>query len=334
MLTLNHPSRIICFVRLLDHHSFACLTLLLLVMPETVGTSAAETTPVPGETQLGEPKLTESSGLVASAVGPDRFWSHNDSGGRPQLFAFDARSGRKTGECRLQGASAIDWEDMAGYREGNIARLLVADCGDNDSRRKSISLYLFDEPDPDQIVNVEAFRRIVVRYPDGPRDCEAVAVDTERGEIVMIEKAWTPLAGIYVIPLPPRDPETEARPGEQANQIQIEAKRVGTVNIPLITGMDIEAASGDFWVVQYFQAFHYRCDRRDEPVATQLMRVAEGFDVPRWRQIEAIAVEDPERIWVTTEGSPARMGRLRLDRSDPAEPSGDESDASARDRAK
>ena len=270
---------------------------------------------VPEEVVLEEPLLVESSGLAFSGIRGARVWSHNDSGGRPRLFAFDSRSGRKTGACRLRAATAVDWEDIAAYQEGEIPRLLAADCGDNHSRRDSISLYLFDEPDPDQVVDIETYRRVVVRYPDGPRDCEAVAVDVRRSQIILVEKAWIPLAGIYVIPLPPRDQMAEADPELAANRLQVIATRVGTITVPLLTGMDIEPTSGDLWLVQYFQAFHYPCEERDESVATQLTRVARPFDVPRWRQIEAIAVEAPNRIWVTTEGSPARMGRLRVEAS-------------------
>lgn len=287
-----------------------------------------------GKVVLDEPALDESSGLAASGIRPNRFWSHNDSGDVPRLFAFDARTGRKTAEWRLRRAEAVDWEDMASYREGDIARILVADCGDNNAKRSSIRLYLFDEPDPDRagerdhpdehdrtrdadrpeasnrVGEIGRYRRIDVVYPDGPRDCEAVAVDTTREVIVLIEKAWGPLAGIYTLPLPERDPISETRPGEETSRIRLRATRVGTVTIPLVTAMDLEPGSGEIWVTNYFQAFRFGCEQRDEAVAKQLSRVARGYDLPRWRQIEAVAVEGPERVWVTTEGIPARLGRI------------------------
>src|SRR5205085_4228948 len=61
---------------------------------------------------LEDRAITESSGIVASRRNPDIFWTHNDSGDGPLLYAFD-RKGRSRGRWRVTDAQAIDWEDIA-----------------------------------------------------------------------------------------------------------------------------------------------------------------------------------------------------------------------------
>lgn len=266
---------------------------------------------------LDEPRLTESSGLAFSGVRAGHVWTHNDSGGRPRLFAFDAATGRKTGECRLLGAEAVDWEDMAAFRQDDIPRLIVADVGDNRSRRDSVVLYLLDEPDPAETQGVASWDRLVVRYPDGPRDCEAVAVDPARGVIVMLEKSWTPVAGIYTLPLPDRDAAADSARTPAARTRELTARRIGQLYLPLITAADFDSVSGDVWVSGYFQAFRYVCENRDESLRSQFGRLPRVCALPRWRQIEAIAVQAAGRVWVTTEGAPAKLGRLTCDPGEP-----------------
>ena len=88
--------------------------------------------------RLSESSVTESSGLAASWRTVNHFWTHNDSGGQPRLFAFDSQ-GQATGKVELQGVKASHWEDMASYVDNGIPRLLVADCGDNQRRLNTIT---------------------------------------------------------------------------------------------------------------------------------------------------------------------------------------------------
>jgi hypothetical protein len=263
--------------------------------------------------RLAEPALVESSGLAASRRRPARFWSHNDSGGEPRLYAFDA-AGNRTGQVRLPSVTAHDWEDMACFVQDGVPRLLVADCGDNQARRDSIILYLFDEPDPDRDTVASSLQQVTVRYSDGPRDCEAVAVDPDRGQIILIAKSRLPLAGIYTVPLP--------TPNLRGGETTAVAHRRGTLPLPMISAIDRCGRTGDLWVVNYFQAFRFARADREEPIAAQLSRTPVSRDLPRLRQIEAAAVDPAGRLWVTTEGSPAIMAAVpeRPQRRDATEP--------------
>ena len=284
---------------------------------------------------LADPNLNESSGLATSHLKPDRLWTHNDSGGEASLFAFAATTGSKTGMCSLAGAVATDWEDMASFIDQGVPRLLVADCGDNQASRASIRLHLFDEPDPDATLRLSDYQTLQVRFSDGPRDCEAVAVDVQRRKIILIAKGRLPVAGIYVLDLPPRASEASQTgsnhdrlsavgrqtAGERTahEQISLEqtspdqvmiAQRVGTLPLPMITAMDIDGRTGDAVVVTYLGGFRFAQGQPRVSVREQFSSVAEAIELPRWKQIEAVAFDQRGNIWVTSEGSPAPLIRL------------------------
>src|SRR5215213_4949521 len=97
--------------------------------------------------KLEDGAIDESSGVAASRRNPGLFWTHNDSGDGPFLYAFD-RAGGKRGTWRVAGARAFDWEDMAagpGPQAGQ-AYLYVGDIGDNDRSRREIVVYRVTEP--------------------------------------------------------------------------------------------------------------------------------------------------------------------------------------------
>lgn len=280
--------------------------LMTVANPSSAATPDPETG-VKDVVKLDNPAVTESSGLACSWRSPGHFWTHNDSGGRARLYAFD-RTGKATGRVDLSGIKAIDWEDMASYKDAGVPRLLVADCGDNDRRRGSISFYLLDEPDPNQATSIgpERMEVFTVKYPDGSHDCEAVAVDPARRQIVLVAKRFLPSVGVYTVPLPPRVE------GKLSVRHEAIAKRIATLPIPMVTAMDIDQSNGDAWVAGYFQVFHYQCPDRKTGLASQFQSQPQMINLPRWRQIEAFAIDDAQDRWLTSEGSPMPLGRLEV----------------------
>ena len=254
---------------------------------------------------LATPEIAESSGLAASWREADHFWTHNDSGDQARLFAFNTK-GRLTRTVKFSTLQAKDWEDMASFVDGNVPRLLIADCGDNQRNRSSVTLYLMDEPAPDDkhSVDPQNLTTLSVVYPDGARDCEAVAVDPKRRKIVLVTKSFLPAVGVYTIPLPPRSE------GDQIVRQQVTAKRIATLAIPMVTAMDLNQRNGDLWVASYFQAFCFSCKDREQNFSDQFSALPKPIELPRWRQIEAFAVDPSEQLWLTSEGSPAPLGRI------------------------
>ncbi len=138
------------------------------------------------------PSLNESSGVAVSRRLEGVLWTHNDSGDRAYLYATNL-AGDDLGRYHVSGASSVDWEDISlGPCPEAEACLYIADTGDNRMRRSDHAVYILPEPDrtprPGQSPPeaLEA-RRLGVSYEGGPRDVEAIAVDSS-GAILLISK--------------------------------------------------------------------------------------------------------------------------------------------------
>ncbi len=138
--------------------------------------------------KLQQEKIDESSGLAASNRHPGLLWTHNDSGDKPRLFAFDMQ-GKHRGTSYLRGADARDWEDMGSFVVGENACLFVADVGGNiKPERENYVIYVAREPESPK-KDCPIIQRIQFVYDDGAvHDCEAVALDVDRREFLLFEK--------------------------------------------------------------------------------------------------------------------------------------------------
>ncbi|HSA51044.1 MAG TPA: hypothetical protein VLH10_13190 [Yinghuangia sp.] len=136
---------------------------------------------------IGDDRITESSGLAASSRHPGVYWTHNDSGGKPQLFAVGP-DGRVLATVTLAGVKAVDWEAMAaGPDEHGAPALFVGDIGDNDAKRKTVSIYRIPEPEVLRDATVTP-AHFPVAYEDGPRDAEALLVHPITGQVTIASK--------------------------------------------------------------------------------------------------------------------------------------------------
>lgn len=147
-------------------------------------------------------RLGEISGLAASPVQSNLLWAIDDSGNPARLYAL-TRRGQLRASYAVDGIAKTDWEDIAAFQLDGKSYLLVADTGDNGGIRKILSLHVFPEPaDADHDGHVSPAWSIRFRWPDGARDCEAVAIDAERGEILLISKKRQP-PQLFLLPLRP-----------------------------------------------------------------------------------------------------------------------------------
>lgn len=142
--------------------------------------------------RLRTPAASELSGLALSRTQPRVLWTHNDSGDAARLLAV-TRAGTLLADVTVTGAENVDWEDVA------IAgsTLFVADIGDNLARRPSVAVYRVAEPRVPATTTAPA-TRLSLRYPDGPRDAEALLADPSSGALVIVSKSFDGVAGIYV----------------------------------------------------------------------------------------------------------------------------------------
>lgn len=247
--------------------------------------------------ELANQQIAESSGLAASRRMEGVFWTHNDSGDTPRVFAFD-QAGKHLGTCRLRDAEAIDWEDMAAFDRGGKSWLLLADVGDNARRRASCTLYLCEEPSiASREVTATAIR---FRYPDGPHNCEAVGVDAQQGVILLAIKILDPQCAIFQLKLP-----------EQPTQDTLVAEPVGSVAVPVATGMAVSPDGRRLVILTYTDGFQFERDV-DESWKQAFARTAVRIPLPIRRQGEAICFgRDGFTLYLTSEKTPTPLWEIR-----------------------
>ena len=243
---------------------------------------------------LQDARVVESSGVAASGRSDGVFWTHNDSGDGPVLYAFD-REGRALGARQLEGAAARDWEDMASFALDGKDYLLCADVGDNPRHRDAYTLYVIEEPpmggEGAEVRTMRPAARLTFRYPDGPHNCEAVGVDPNARQILLVSKSRGSDGAVYALPL-------ALEPAEQT----VVAEKLGDLSLANVTAMDV-APDGSRAVVLTYRRVYEFFRRPGESWADAFARDPRAIAVLPLGQWEAVCyVRDGETVYLTREG--------------------------------
>ncbi|HUS25365.1 MAG TPA: hypothetical protein VM369_10480 [Candidatus Binatia bacterium] len=266
--------------------------------------AAASTTVCAQRGTFADPALDETSGLARSLREADLYWAHNDSGDGPVLYR-SGPGGESLGAVTVPAARAVDWEDIASFQDRGQPALLIADTGDNFALRNSVTLYAVR--DPGRGDDVALLWRLEFRWPDGPRDCEAVAVDASRGEILLLSKRDSP-PRLYRLPLPDRTP----RAVKVAEPLGVLPGIPGRL-LERPTAMDLSPDGRRLLVLTQRHLYLYRAQPGGwgESV-TQPPRVVE---LPLLAQAEGAAFDaSGRRVLVGSEGHPSRFVWVDLPR--------------------
>ena len=251
--------------------------------------------------KLANRAVSESSGIACSRRAKDVFWTHNDSGDRPRIYAFNTK-GEDLGTFTVAGARARDWEDMASFRLGKKCYLLLADVGDNGASRPSCTLYIVEEPilgkKPAKkgIGRATLVRTIEFKYDDGPRDCESVAVDPKTRIIFLVSKIKGLQCKVYALPIPKR-----------GNKETLVARTVATVIVPMATAMDLSPDGGRCVVLTYGPALEFT-RKPGQRWNKGFCEKPRQINMPSRRQGESICYgSDGKTLYLTSEGRPAPL---------------------------
>ncbi|MFC7301429.1 hypothetical protein [Cognatiluteimonas weifangensis] len=256
--------------------------------------------------------LQEVSGLAVSRRHPDTLWMLNDGGNPAQLYAV-SRRGSRLATLRIDGVDNTDWEDLAAFELDGRHYLLIADTGDNGGLRRTLQLHAIEEPATLADATLRPAWSIVFRWPDGARDCEAVAVDAAAGQILLLSKRRRP-PELFALPLRPRDPGLQvARAlGTLAGVPQADAEEV-RANPRLarirsqVTAADLAPDSHAMAVLTYRDVLVYP-RRNRESWAQALARPPQVHPLPWLPQAEALAWSaDSRALYATGELSPAPL---------------------------
>ena len=266
----------------------------------------------------GNKGINESSGVGVCSFVENSIWTHNDSGNSSHLFLLKT-NGKLLAKVKLNNAPNVDWESMCRFKVEGKSYLMVGDVGDNLARRKDCQLYLIEEPDLSKELASESEKprkkpintsvdatRFDFTYPDGARNCEAIAVDVLAKQIWLIEKIYldkrgkTP-PGIYVLPL---NLEPVDKP--------LVARRIGDFPPSNVTGMDFSPDGQRLIIRNYLNAHLY--SRVDETWTTVIKDTIPNVVVlPLQRQGEAVCfTDDSQSLILTSEKVRQPIWRVNL----------------------
>ena len=268
-------------------------------LPDTARYSVPKTT---GRIKSGE--VIESSGIAASRCQNDVFWTHNDSGNKAFIYAFN-RTGENLGTWRVPNAENRDWEDLATWKD-NSGRcfIFIGEIGDNDRIWPEHAVIRVSEPlaagsgaiimqsDSPATMPAETIRFV---YPDGDHDAETLMVHPKSGDIFVVTKNESGPAHVY------RVKNDFGGSGQQA-------VRVGEVSLPavpngLVTGGDISPDGQRVVVCDYRQAYEFELPELASNFDDIWKQKPHALDIGKRKTGEAICYSvDGTEIFATSEG--------------------------------
>ncbi|MBK8093662.1 MAG: hypothetical protein IPK32_17215 [Verrucomicrobiaceae bacterium] len=293
------------------------LRLLCLLLLSTPVIAEEGTTPSKSEriAILADTRIKESSGLARSLRHEGIFWTHNDSGGEPCLFAIDLQ-GRTRAKVRLREAVNFDWEDMtSGYDEAKRPTLFIGDIGDNLLIRRSIQIYHIPEPDispagqPVTETTVESHHWHAT-YPGGAQNAESLLFHPQTHRIHILTKSDDGKSTLYAFP--------EKIPTSQKEPIMLEkitdllfpgqphtGKRV--IDDRMCTAADFSPDSRHLIVSTYSSLYEWTLSPGKslaESLAEKPIRIVPDL----LRQLEAVCYDaDSRTLWLTSEHLPTPL---------------------------
>jgi hypothetical protein len=262
--------------------------------------------------------IDETSGLAASPTHRDTLWLLQDGGNGPLLHAI-TRRGSRLASVRVARVRNTDWEDLDAFTWDDRAWLLIADTGDNGGLRRTLQLHAV--PEPEAIVDGGTLHpawSIAFRWPDGPRDCEAVAVDPKANEVLLISKKRNP-AQLFAVPLRPTRSVVTARllgtlaPPTDATSTAGKGDARAALGRQ-VTAADLSPDGRTLAVLTYDRLLLY-ARAPGEPWSRAVSRPPRTQPLPWLHQAEGVAwMRDGKGLIATGEFSPAPLVWL------PAEP--------------
>jgi hypothetical protein len=260
---------------------------------------------------LEDRAIDESSGIVASRTTPGMYWTHNDSGDGPFIYALDDR-GHNRGVWRVSGAVAYDWEDIAAG-PGPIPGtnyLYIGDIGDNGGRRSQIVVYRVPEPTiaaaesgikKSNAQLTETAEVIRLRYPDGKHNSETLMVHPVTGKIYIVTKIEFGNSRVY-----------EADPPQASTEVTTLA-RVGELSVPtvfggMITGGDISPDGLRVGLCDYVQGYEIALPDSGSTFNLIWKQTLKPVALGEREQGEGIGYRlDSKALLATSEGRPAPL---------------------------
>lgn len=285
---------------------------LTLSLSVTQGWAQIEKPPFKKVATLEDKRINESSGLVRSIKHPGIFWTHNDSGGEPCLFAFN-KDGKTVAKVRIPKAVNFDWEDLAiGPNEKGEPCLYVGDIGDNFKLRPSIQIYRVLEPDlpadPEKEIESAAPEIWHVNYPQKRFNAETLLLHPITQSLYILTKDEKGASALYKVP--------DTR--EAVKSMTME--KIADVSFPAIPregkkpSLACQTTSGDFspdgkrLVIASYNYLHEWMLKPPQSLKEILATPPHLILPPLTKQMEAVTYDaDNASLWITSEQLPCSL---------------------------
>jgi len=268
-------------------------------------------------TTLTDQRLNESSGLARSQRQPGLFWTHNDSGGEPCLYAIDT-AGRTRAKVRLPHAVNFDWEDIASATAADgQPQLYIADIGDNLKVRPIIQVYQIPEPAiPAEHLDKEILspepRVWRALYPKKRHNAETLLVHPQTGRLYLVTKDDDGENTLYAFPETLTEGENMLL--EKIVDIDFPSRpRLGKrpKDAELTTAGDI-SPDGRRLAISTYSYIHEWQLPSGQSLKDALKKPARLIEPPLTPQMEALCYDaDSRTLWFTSERLPTPLYRLK-----------------------
>jgi hypothetical protein len=223
----------------------------------------------------------QDSVFVSSRRDSVTFWTHNDSGGKPEIYEIDL-VGNLRNTLPLPNTQNIDWEDITKDNAGN---LYIADIGNNANTRRNLTIYKVASLPPYSVEKINFHYADQSQFPPKPEEMnfDSESLFWANDSLYFFSKnRGKKLVSIYTIP---------AKAGEYAviPKAQISIKG-------MVTGAAISPSGTEFALLTYGKVLFFEVNQGNI-----------NFSKPKYcikfahKQTEAITYISEDKLLITNE---------------------------------
>ncbi|MDZ4403157.1 hypothetical protein [Prosthecobacter sp.] len=299
------------------------LGLFLAVSTVVWGQSASSwpEKPVPSTSErvaiLEDKRIKESSGLIQGRRDPSIFWTVNDSGGEPCVFAID-HSGKTRAKVRVREAANFDWEDLTlGKDDQGSPALFIGDIGDNFQMRPTIQVYQIPEPGivatGKPVAETESPASHIWRanYPDGKHNAESLLIHPQTNRLYILTKSEDGKSALYAFPQPLQE------------KVSMPLEKIADLSFPTLirpgkrphdncmaTAACFSPDGGRLVVATYSSLYEWKL-AKDQPLTVALKQTPTRIEPQLVPQVEGVCYDaDSQTLWFTSERLPTPLFRV------------------------
>jgi hypothetical protein len=266
---------------------------------------------------LEDKRIKESSGLCLSGRVSSIFWTVNDSGGEPCVFAID-RSGKTRAKVRVRDAANFDWEDLTlGRDDQGVPALFIGDIGDNFQMRPTIQVYQISEPaiaaadKPVAETESPVSHLWRANYPDGRHNAESLLFHPQTNRLYVLTKSEDGKSALYAFPQPLR--ENASMPLEKIADLSFPTLiRPGKRphDNCMTTGAGFSPDGTRLVVATYSSLYEWTLPQ-GQPLAEAMKQPPVRIEPELVSQVEGVCYgADSKTIWFTSERLPTPLFRV------------------------